>query len=190
MVRLYILKEDLYLEVRGMVHEPMPALDESSSDWREIYFFRNSVGTLLEIRSAIETLRREKSFIRALSGQPPPLNRAFDDLTKALNRADSLIKKLRNEVAGHLPDKAFAEALDKIGSDTRGLLQMGNSAKEIHYKFSPEFLGATMLRHVAYQDVEKEWQKMCKTTLRLSFQAIRAIDTLFVAYSRIHDLSF
>jgi hypothetical protein len=172
-----------------MVDEPIPSLDECSTDWREIYFFRNSVKTLLEIRSAIEKLKSKKAFVRTLSHQPAPLNKALGELSRALNEAHILIKKLRNEVAGHLPHEAIDEALKKIALDTECLVQMGNKPKEIHYKFSLEFIGATMLRHVAFPDAEKEWQSILTTTLQIGFKAIKSIDMLFVAYSRMRNLS-
>lgn len=173
-----------------MVDEPIPTLDECSSDWRAIYFFRNSVKTILEIRSAIETLKREKHFMRNLSKQPKPLNGALKGLSNTLNRAHKVIKQLRNEVSGHLPHKAVAEALVEIEPTTEVLLQMGNTAKDIHYKFGLEFLGAIMLRHVSFQDAEKEWNTIIKTTLEVTFEAIEAIDLLFVSYSRIYGHRF
>ena len=188
--RLCVLREDLYLELRGMVKEPIPTLDECSDDWRTIYFFRNSVRTLLEIRGAVETLKARKVFTLALGRQPDPLSKTLDDLAGALDKAHALIKKLRNEVAGHLPHEAIEEALRQIAPETKGLLQIGGNAKEIHYKFALEFLGATMLRHVVNKDAEKEWNKILKTTLQLGFKAIRSIDMLFVAYSRVKKLSF
>jgi hypothetical protein len=66
---------------------------------------------------------------------------------------------------------------------------MGNKAKEIHYKFALEFVGATMLRHVEFVEAVKEWHKILKSTLQTGFKTIKPIDTLFVAYSRIRNLS-
>ena len=46
-----------------------------------------------------------------------------------------------------------------------------------------------MLRHVEFVEAEKEWHKILKSTLQTGFKTIKSIDTLFVAYSRIRDLS-
>jgi len=189
MARLCILREDLYLELRGMVDKPIPDLDECSSDWREIYFFRNSVRTLLEIRGAAETIRKKKAFMQALAKQPHRLKVSFDKLASALNLVHALIRKLRNEVGGgHVSQEALEEALTITAHDTKGLLQLGDKPKELHYKFALEFIGAAMLRHVSYQDAQKEWQRILESTFELSFKAIKAIDLLFVAYSRIYNL--
>lgn len=188
--RLCVLREDLYLELRGTVDEPIPPLDECSADWREIHFFRNSVRTLLEIRSAIETLKKsETDFASVLSLQPAPLNGALQDLSDALEEAHTIIKKLRNEVGGHLSHQALGEALQRIAPETSCLLQMGDKAKEIHYKFALEFIGATMLRHVEFVEAENEWEDILSKTYALGFKAISSIDMLFVAYSRIRNLS-
>jgi hypothetical protein len=185
-----VLREDLYLELRGMVDQPIPALDEHSDDYRQIYFFRNSARTLLEIRGAIETLRKEKSFMNALSQQPRDLRDAFDDLSRALLESHELIKKLRNDVAGHLSHQALHKAMEKLDQGTHVLLQMGNNAKEIHYKFALEFIGATILRDVPFEDAENEWKEIIGTTSKLSFKAIEAIDKLFVVFARIYNHYF
>ncbi len=110
------------------------------------------------------------------------------DLSSQLNTVHSLIKKLRNEVAGHLPHEAIDKALHRIAPNTTCLLQMGNKTKEIHYKFALE-LGATMLRHVEFAEAGKEWHKILKSTLQTGFKTIQSIDALFVAYSRIRNVS-
>src|SRR5437016_4202575 len=64
--RLCLLREDLWLEIKGIVAGPFDSLDTNTVVWRHNYFFRNSIRTLQEIVSALHTLRSVPEFKRAL----------------------------------------------------------------------------------------------------------------------------
>jgi hypothetical protein len=189
MARLCVLREDLYIELRGMVHEPIPSLDECSSETREIYFFRNCVKTLLEIRSASETLNTDSGFVETLSQQNSPLDKSLNDLSKALTDVHALVKRLRNDVAGHLRHEIMHKALQQIAPCTKCLFQIGDTPRDTHFKFSLELIGAAMLCHVPFKEAEKEWSDTLSAILDIGFNAIRSIDRLFVAYANIRNLS-
>ena len=189
MARLCVLREDLYIELRGMVHEPIPSLDECSSETREIYFFRNCVKTLLEIRGASETMKRNSEFVEMLSRQDSPLDNSLSDLSKALTDAHTLVKRLRNDVAGHLSHEAVHTALQQITPETKCLFQIGDTPRDTHFKFALELIGATMLCHVPFKEADKEWSETLETILDIGFNAIRSIDALFIAYANIRNLS-
>ncbi|MFO0774077.1 MAG: hypothetical protein U0172_05360 [Nitrospiraceae bacterium] len=187
--RLCVLREDLYLELEGIDEDPIATLDACSRAWRTTYFFRNITRTLLEIRSAVERLKMEQSFLLDLSRQPRPLSEALTDLTSSLIRAHGHIKRLRNDLAGHLQHSAIEGALHQLTPDTKGLFQIGNTWQDMHYKFALEFISAAMLRHVEFQEAEQEWRKILQATLEAGYSAIPAIDSLFFAYVQIRNLS-
>ena len=60
----------------------------------------------MEIRSAIEMLKQKKEFLKALSSQNT-FNDAYQELVTAMDKACDIVRKLRNEMAGHLKDGAF-----------------------------------------------------------------------------------
>ena len=57
-----------------------------------MYFWRNSVRTLFEIRSAIEILYGEDEFRNALESQPLPLQDAFKSLKDEIVKASWCFK--------------------------------------------------------------------------------------------------
>src|SRR5882724_10153919 len=75
--RLSILREDLALEMWGIYEKKIKSLDAHSSVWRKMYFWRNLVRTLLEIRKTIETLNTIPEFKKALREQPKLWQRKF-----------------------------------------------------------------------------------------------------------------
>ncbi len=180
MAQLCVLREDLYLELKGLKEDEISALDNNGDNYRSTYFFRNSTRTLFELRNAVETLKIEKKFIKHLASRPY-FHQAFLEFDKAMLEASKLVKRLRHQTGGHLDDEAFKKALKTISPDTRVLFQAGNSPKTLHYKFCLEFLGAIFLSEVQ-KDFEGEWSRILKTTADVSFKALKAVDLIFNAY--------
>ncbi len=180
MAQLCVLREDLYLELEGLSEDNIAALDHNGDNYRSIYFFRNSTRTLFEMRKVVGNLKRQAEFMKKLSKQSD-FHRAFKDFDTAVFKSRNLLKRLRHETSGHVDQTAFEFALRKIVPDTKQLFQAGNTSKTLHYKFCLEFLGAVFLSKTD-KAFEAEWQRILKTTSDVSFKAINAVDTLFMAY--------
>src|SRR5262249_35547274 len=73
---LCILREDLFLELQGIVSDGLPNLDDNSEGYRRTYFWRNSLRTLEEIRNVLNKLNAESSFRDALSEEPQEVQQA------------------------------------------------------------------------------------------------------------------
>jgi hypothetical protein len=189
MARLCILREDLFIELRGMVDDPLPGLDECSISWRQIYFYRNLVRTVQEIRKALHEIECEKAFKAELGDKLPQVHEALDTIGKMFSDSHAEMKKIRNEFGGHINSTAIAEGLHRIAADTKGLFQAGLAPVDIHYKFAIEFVGAAMLRQVPLASAEAEWDRIFSVVVNLAFEALRGIDTLFDSYVHIRKLS-
>jgi len=83
---LCILREDLLLELLGIVSDGLPKLDDNSTGYRRTYFWRNSLRTLEEIRNVLNKLNAESSFRDALSEETPEVQEA---LRQAMSADDS-----------------------------------------------------------------------------------------------------
>jgi hypothetical protein len=75
--RLCILREDCYLELQGFVAEPIQErghkpsnsfarMDDNSYHWRRLYFFRNYLRTLNEIRNTVSRAFADPVIVQAL----------------------------------------------------------------------------------------------------------------------------
>ena len=180
MAQLCVLREDLYLELEGLKEDVIEPLDHNGANYRWIYFFRNSMKTLFEIRSVVQHLKGQEIFMKQLAKQRD-FHSAFKAFDKAMTKSRDLVGRLRHETSGHLDEEAFNSALKQVSCDTKELFQAGNTPKTSHYKFCLEFLGAIFLRK-ADKDHKEEWRDIQKTTADVSFKAIEAIDMLFMAY--------
>ena len=119
--RLCILREDLSLEIKGIVAGPFDSLDTNTVAWRHNYFFRNSVRTLQEIASALHRLRSVPEFKRALRKRfSTDEHKAFEKFCAKIEDASGLIGEVRNIMGGHVKHTAVGKGLKLINYDRTG----------------------------------------------------------------------
>jgi hypothetical protein len=190
MARLCALREDLYIETRGLHSDALPELDECSAEYRQIYFYRNQYRTLFEIMGAIRMLWAHKDFMAEVYRKYPKIEAEFDRLNSRFVEAYAHVKLFRDDVGGHLQHKAIRDGLLNIPNDTKCLFQEGWAPINIHYQFALEILGATMLRHVPLTEARKDWESRFPLMTRLGLDALNFVDILFQSYARVRNLSF
>jgi hypothetical protein len=115
--------------------------------------------------------------------QQSEFHTAFKELDSAMSKSRDLFRRLRHQTAGHIDEAAFGKALERISSDTKMLFQAGTTWKNLHYKFCLEFIGAIFLGE-AGDHAADEWKRISKVAAKISFQAIKGIDLLFMAYAQ------
>jgi DNA mismatch repair ATPase MutS len=179
--RLCILREDLYLETMALMEESIPSLDKNSPPWRLMYFWRNSIRTLLEIRSALETLQKDKEFLDSISVQPEKFQEAFNKLVHKIRTAHEFLKDVRNEIGGHVQLQAVQEALEHMDMDSNGLIELGPVIAESHHRFASQLVGQILLRDVPNESWESHLNEILGKTAELS-AALEAIDIVLLAY--------
>jgi hypothetical protein len=180
--RLCILREDLYLETTALIEESIPSLDKNGVPWRTMYFWRNSVRTLLEIRSALQVLRSNDEFLSSLSIQPEPFRKAFEKLEVKIRAAHEFLKDVRNEVGGHVKHQPVKMALATMDMDRKALIELGPTIAESHYKFAGELVAEILLREIPYESRETYLKEKLGMTAELT-GALHAIDIVLLAYA-------
>lgn len=170
--RLCILREDYWLELQGVmkhgtsIHEysGFPELDENSSEWRSIYFYRNSNRTLAEIKNVVDALFSVKERKEALLKESSQLVDGFKKLQLQMTEAAGLIKQLRNDLGGHVQHAAVQKTLDDMSADSGGFLQRGEFLTNTHYKFTSELMLAMMCPGVSEKDLIPALHNMLSQT--------------------------
>jgi hypothetical protein len=150
--RLCILREDLLLEMQGVYTEDITELDEHSPQYRRMYFLRNLIRTQMELSGAIQTLLKTTEFKELLAKAPKETQKAFDEAATVLAKAHPVAKDVRNDICGHVLEKAVQEALDRIAVDAWGFLDVGKIAKQTHYKFAGELVAEILLKGVTMEE--------------------------------------
>jgi len=121
MARLLILREDLRLEIHGILAGPFDWLDGNGIKWRHTYFFRNFSKTMQEISRALQQVQGIPEFQRAFKKRfTSSEQKVFKDFCKEIQGAGELIKEVRNSAGGHINHTVLARALKTIGPDWTG----------------------------------------------------------------------
>lgn len=188
MACLCVLREDLYIEFRGLHDDPIPVLDECSADYRQTYFYRNQYRTLHEIMRCIHNLWPHRTFMAEVYKLHPKIKDEFKRINRMLEQAQKFVEGVRNDVGGHLQPSAVRDGLPKIPAETICTYQQGTSPDTIHYQFALEILGATMLRHVPLSAAKKEYDDGFELMISLGVAALNFIDTLVYCYASVRKL--
>lgn len=151
------------------------------------YFWRNSVRTLFEIRSAIEILYSEDEFRNALESQPLPLRDAFKSLKDEIVKAHGVLKPIRNSIGGHVLQQAVKKGLSNMDFGRGGLIELGERVHDTHYRFVSELLGVVWLGENPGSEWKEEIEKTVKLIAELS-RALETIDIVFDTYMRSRRL--
>ena len=166
-MRLCILREDLFIEMAGVQATQIKKLDGHSVLWRRMYFWRSLVKTVSEFRSTIETLRMLPEFREVLKRQPPSWKKKYELMVKKLSKAQTLLKKTRNSLGGHILQQTVEEALDEMSLDLFSYIEVGRIEKKTHYRFTNEFILEMMLTGVPTDQREAEIEKHFRTVADL-----------------------
>ena len=187
--RLCILREDFALEMQGIYVESIRPLDSHAPAWRRMYFWRNLVRTLLEIRKALETLNTIPEFKKALRKSPKVWQEKFAQMTKKLKQAETLVEETRNLLGGHVLQRGVEKALDNMDVERWGFIEAGRTLKQTHYKFAGELVGEILLAGVPEEKRMAELETHFQTIADLLpvYELSDIILTIYADHRRLVD---
>ena len=97
-------------------------LDENGREFQRIYFWRNILRTLEEIRETLNRLNKEAAFRDAMSRREPEVREAFTRLKRTLTKtSQDVLAKLRNQLVG----------ASILGRDGGGATRVGTGHRRI-----------------------------------------------------------
>ena len=196
---LCILRQDYMIDMHGMskgwgnavigenqATKGFSELDENSTEWRRIYFWRNSLRTLREIGKLVRMLYEHHG--EALSKEPEDLRQAFSALYEEMETAKVLVRELRNKIGGHVKYAAIKEGLESLPDDLKSLMQIGDITGKIHYRFVGEITLSTMLPGVPEDEKLGKLDDILKETAKL-IPVLGKIDEIVALYAKSRRLS-
>jgi hypothetical protein len=180
--RLCILREDFAIEMSGIHASEITKLDGNDVVWRKFYFWRRLVGSLGEIRGALQTLEQLPDFQLIVNEQTPEWRKWFKSSIDQLETDRELIKRTRDALGGHVQHTAVQTALNSMPGENFSYLEVGTKAEKTHYRFAAEIAGE-MLHQTDAPESERQ------ANLHSQFVAIAEhldvfslIDTIFKMY--------
>jgi hypothetical protein len=187
--RLSILREDFALEMWGVYKAHIRALDAHSAVWRKLYFWRNLVRTLLEIRKTLESLNTVMEFKSVLKKQPIRWQKRFRTMIGKLEKAEALVEEIRNSLGGHVLHESVEKALSNMSSEKFSYIEVGENLKRTHYNFAGELVGEILLAGVPEEEREAALAKQFETIAGLLpvFALTDIVFTMYADASKLHE---
>ena len=150
MARLLILREDLKIELNGILAGPFEELDGNGIEWRHLYFFRNYAKTIQEIASALHTLNRTPEFKRAFKKHfTRPEQETFKEFCKKIQKSGDTITEVRNSAGGHTKHSVVARALRSLSPDLTGFWDRPFDAEgrwlHMHHRYLADLVATMFL---------------------------------------------
>jgi hypothetical protein len=178
MVRLCILREDIYLELRGFALDSIEALDDNGVTWRRLYFVRQAFRTIVEAKSALMFLQKDRAFKLALKNEDPALRQSIQRFERDVARAK--IKDVRDAVAAHLLHGEVQKLVDRMDDSDYGLTILGSTQEDTHFKFAADLVWSIILN-----DVPKDQHRSRAEELGagLLSNLLGAVDAVLSAYA-------
>ena len=128
-----LIKKDYNpFDVRSSVSEP-DSLDGNSPSRRRLYFFRNSLRALNEIRNAGEKLFVEGAHKVALTNETLQLLQAFEMLRDEISGLSTVIKDLRDRIGGHVLREGVQDALRGLDPGRNRSFRDGRNCGRVSY---------------------------------------------------------
>ncbi len=126
LVRLFILYEDLKLETNGLKMPTSRELDDTSCQYRQMYFVRRAFATLWEMDNAIEALQRAQEFKRKKRTLDKGRLREWTAAVRFFIKAKKFIDRQRNAYGGHVNDEVARYILGRVdpSDDSVGALEI------------------------------------------------------------------
>lgn len=150
LVRLVVAFEDFHIEAQGMLAERLGDMDLVSATYRQLYFFRRAIVSILEIEQAINALNRNVSF-RVLKAKFRPKNsKEWSAAVSFFAVNHAALKKRRGLYGGHFTDQAADAVVSTLSSadSAVGTLEIrytaGHTAERRVFKFAQEFVSIGM----------------------------------------------
>ncbi len=180
-IRLYVLYEDLKLELTATQAEGLPVLEDTSKETRRFYFVRRTFGTLFEVSGAMQALERNVAF-EGFKRRMDDKNRAtWNSGIRFFRDNHEFLKACRNDVGGHFLDSTAAFALDTL-EDTVGTFEYcrrGEHGADVRLIFAYYLVACGLIKNKApHQSVEdflrEKYYPLLLDASRIAIHSIQA----------------
>jgi hypothetical protein len=171
--RLCVLYDDLMLEFTAANEDSIPLLDESGRDNRRFYFVRRTLGTLSELRGAIAVLENTAAFRNRKAQWDQAAQDGWNDAAAFFNTNHRFLKEWRNDIGGHFQSSAAEFAIDNIGADTVGAIEVYRRGKgaDVRMKFAYDLVAVAMVK--LHQGDKQTVEEFLKEAFTFLVEAVR-----------------
>lgn len=106
LLALFVLYEDLRLEIEGLRALDLPGLDGTSIWVRRLYFHRRSFATIREVWEVVKSIDKNSSLcallLKKIQDKDPNVRTAWNRMVEHFGRTSEKLGRVRNDIGGHL----------------------------------------------------------------------------------------
>jgi hypothetical protein len=160
-IRLCVLFEDLRVEYQGAIHrDDIRVLDEAGKNFRQFYFIRRSLVTMIEFSGALSRLNTVKGWQEELEQMDPGSRRIWNDAVTYFNEHHKRWEAIRGDIGGHFKEAAAEFSLNKLRHSSTGKLIIRSFPDEEKatpiLEFTTEFVGIALRKTMAVDNPTEE----------------------------------
>ncbi len=189
--RLCVLYEDLRIEYHGSrMLKPIRQLDRLSKMYRQFYFLRRSLVTLIEFQGALSQINRGRWKHWIEQHQDPVMRKSWAMSIRYFNENSKRWEALRGDVGGHYPEAAAKFAVDRLTSNATGSIEateIGDSIGDFKLHFCTELIAVALRKAMDnHQPSEDEFRQFIAEMLQVITKgwehAVGAVQVILVGF--------
>jgi hypothetical protein len=182
-IRLIVLYEDLRIEVCAASSDKrFTELEVISKTYRELYFARRALATLIEVERAIHLLNQSKAFKELKKSLSPRYAKMWESAVRFFAAHHDVLNTRRNAYGGHYGDAAAKYVFKNLHQDHVGLVEEsyepGKKGSRHVFKFAEEFVALAMTAdrgETEVQDFAREIFALMMSAMSHSTHAVQVI---------------
>jgi hypothetical protein len=159
--RLSVLYEDLRIEVKATAEPSIPLLDATRVQFRQNYFLRRSIATLVEFAEAIRLLDGCPEFRSIKKQFPTELKDRWNDGVRFFREHERFFKEVRNDVGGHFGLAAARFAIEHREGEAVEEIE-SRAESTIHLPFATDLVATALTRHLHGSSAEEKFSGLFK----------------------------
>lgn len=193
--RLFVLYEDLRIELTGITQHSIPVLDIldpfderepiSVGQYRLHYFLRRSIGTIYEFAEGLRLLNREREFLDVKNVFEDVHSDIWGKAVVFFDQNENVIQNIRNDIGGHFGQKAAMYAVANLKPETIGQVERfdrGDRRTDIRFHLAGELAAVALCRHLPSGDVKLFGDLLDKVVMPSYDHATKCVQVLEAAY--------
>lgn len=161
--RLFVLYEDLRIEILGIVEKDIGRLDANDDRYRINYFLRRSISTWWEYAEAIRLLDQDPEFPAIKQRFSTGEQKKWDRAARFFRKHEYFMKNIRNDIGGHFGSQAAEYAVSNFEADAIGkfeLVRLNSSHSEMRPLFAGEIAATALHRSLSQANARDRYKRM------------------------------
>lgn len=176
-IRLFVLYEDLRIEYLGsVIPVPIEALDDLGKQYRQNYFIRRSLVSLIEFSGALSRLNAIPEWRQHIEQRNDDVRQRWQAAIRYFNENHGRWERLRGDVGGHFPEATATYSLQHLSRDARGQVHLrqfhGRQQGGILFPFANEFVAIGLRKTMPLPDGREPTEEEFRAFFRELFDAI------------------